>query len=96
MNFQAANRIKKMPVNFFAELDQQIAAVNVKTRNVIDLSKGNPDIPTPNHIVESLKDAVSKKENQKYTPFKGKEGFRKAIQNFYQRQYNAQIDVNRE
>lgn len=96
VEFGAANRIKKIPENFFAELDKQVATIGAENESVIDLSKGNPDIATPQHIALSLKEAVDKRENQRYTPFKGKISFRKSIQKFYQQQYGVSVDVDKE
>jgi aminotransferase len=91
-HFQPSERVKKLPVNFFDQLDEKIAEADDSGRPFINLSKGNPDLPTPEHIVQSLKAAVDKPENQAYPPFLGKENVRMAIADFYKREYGVSLD----
>lgn len=91
MTFQAAERINQLPANFFARLDGEIIKAS-QVEPVINLAKGNPDIPTPDHIVEALQKAAKLPENHQYSPFSGKENLRQGIQDFYQREYGVSLN----
>lgn len=90
--FQPSERVKQLPVNFFDQLDNKLAESEDAGKPFINLSKGNPDLPTPSHIVESLKTAADKPENQAYPPFLGKENVRLAIADFYKKEYGVTLD----
>ncbi|MGG3572407.1 aminotransferase class I/II-fold pyridoxal phosphate-dependent enzyme [Bacillus gobiensis] len=94
--FQSSERVRKLPVNFFDQLDNRLAESEHSGKPFINLSKGNPDLPTPGHIVESLKRAVDKPENQAYPPFLGKENVRLAITDFYKKEYGVTLDPLKE
>lgn len=94
--FQPSERVQKLPVNFFDQLDNKLAESDDEGKPFINLSKGNPDLPTPYHIVGSMKEAVDKPENQAYPPFLGKENVRTAITDFYKREYGVTLDPLKE
>ncbi len=64
-----ARRIKKLPPYLFAVIDQMKAAALKKGVDLIDMSIGDPDIPTPKHIVESMRKAVRNPEHHKYPSY---------------------------
>jgi aminotransferase len=90
--FQPSERARKLPVNFFERLDQKLAESGQTGLPFINLSKGNPDLPTPEHIVASLKAAANQPENHAYPPFLGKENVRLAITDFYKKEYGVTLD----
>lgn len=91
--FLPSERVKRLPVNFFDSLDEKLAKSAGKSgKPFINLSKGNPDLPTPAHIVQAMKKAIVKPENQAYPPFLGKENVRLAISRFYKKEYGVTID----
>lgn len=94
--FSPSERVSKLPVNFFKGLDQKLAASVQTGQPFLDLSKGNPDLPTPRHIVDAMKEAIEKSENQAYPPFLGKENVRQAIADFYKREYGVVLDPAKE
>lgn len=96
VDFQPSERVKELPVNFFDQLDKRIAESGNSGKPFINLSKGNPDLPTPDHIIKSLKTAVDKPENQAYPPFLGKENVRFAIAAFYKKEYGVALDPLKE
>ncbi|GIN23215.1 transaminase MtnE [Siminovitchia fordii] len=63
---------------------------------MINLGQGNPDQPTPKHIVERLKLAADHPENHKYPPFRGKLELKKAAAEFYQREYGVLLNPEKE
>lgn len=90
--FQPSERARKLPVNFFDQLDNKLAESEQTGLSFINLSKGNPDLPTPEHIVASLKAAADQPKNHAYPPFLGKENVRLAITDFYKKEYGVLLD----
>lgn len=95
MKFEAANKVKKIPQNFFSKLDEKISQITDKG-SLIDLAKGNPDQATPKFIVDELKVAADKKENHGYTPFDGKQTLMNAIAAYYYNEYRVELDPKKE
>ena len=56
-NFEAADRLKKLPPYLFKEIDRKKAEVKSRGVDIIDLGVGDPDLPTPPHIIDALKKA---------------------------------------
>ena len=89
-------RLKKLPPYLFAELDRLKAEAIREGRDVIDLGIGDPDLSTPQSIVEELSREAHKKENQHYPSNKGLPEFRQAISNWYARRFNVSLNPNTE
>ncbi|MNO30153.1 LL-diaminopimelate aminotransferase [compost metagenome] len=96
MDFQPSKIVTELPGNFFNAMKAKIALYRSRGIDVIDLASGNPDQPTPEHIVAALKEAVDKPENQGYPPFYGKSTTLEAIAAFYQREYGVELDPETE
>ncbi len=64
--------------------------------DVINLGQGNPDQPTPEHIVAKLQEAAANPENHKYSPFQGHRYLKQAAADFYFREYGVTIDPDKE
>ncbi|WP_457591672.1 LL-diaminopimelate aminotransferase [Geoglobus sp.] len=92
MVFELAERLRKLPPYLFAELDEMKAKKEREGVKVIDFGVGDPDLPTPPHVVEEMKRAVEKVENQKYPSYAGKYEFREAVSNFYRRRKGVEVD----
>ncbi|MBE8539880.1 LL-diaminopimelate aminotransferase [Geoglobus acetivorans] len=90
--FELAERLRKLPPYLFAELDEMKAKKESEGVNVIDFGVGDPDLPTPKHVVEAMKKAVEKVENQKYPSYAGKYEFREAVSNFYRRRKGVEVE----
>ncbi|MFI8686507.1 pyridoxal phosphate-dependent aminotransferase [Rossellomorea sp. NPDC077527] len=95
-NFKKASRLEMLPQQFFASLAGTVNAVVNKGHDVINLGQGNPDQPTPPHIVDKLKEAASSPANHKYPPFRGLTSFKEAISAFYLREYGVEINPETE
>ncbi|WP_269321888.1 pyridoxal phosphate-dependent aminotransferase [Oceanobacillus salinisoli] len=93
---ELSNRLQQLPTQFFASLVQKVAAAVSEGRDVINLGQGNPDQPTPPHIVKALQEAAEDPNNHKYSPFSGTYKFKKAAAEFYKREYEVDIDPNTE
>ncbi|MCE4937997.1 pyridoxal phosphate-dependent aminotransferase [Bacillus velezensis] len=96
MNFEISNVLKQLPEQFFASLVQKVNQKLKEGRDVINLGQGNPDQPTPQHIVEEMKRAVERAENHKYSSFRGAYSFKKAAAAFYEREYGVTLDPETE
>ncbi|WP_236336278.1 aminotransferase class I/II-fold pyridoxal phosphate-dependent enzyme [Paenibacillus auburnensis] len=96
MDFKPSTVVTELPGNYFNAMKAKIALYRSKGIDVIDLASGNPDQPTPQHIINALKEAVDKPENQGYPPFYGKTGTLEAIAAFYKREYNVELDPETE
>lgn len=94
--FEQSDAIKRLPEQFFAKLGSKVQQRIKEGRDVINLGQGNPDLPTPNHIIEALQKAAEKPVNHKYAPFKGFAYFREAVATFYKREYGVTVDPDEE
>ncbi|MBU8878402.1 LL-diaminopimelate aminotransferase [Bacillus sp. FJAT-29790] len=95
MNYQS-NRIDQIPPYLFAEINKKKAALIQSGIDVIDLGIGDPDLPTPTHIVGKLVEEMQEPKNFKYPSFVGCAEFRQAVADFYSRQYGVNIDPETE
>jgi len=93
---EEALRIQNLPPYLFARIDQKIAAARAQGVDVISLGIGDPDLPTPDHIVERLVQAVHKPANHRYPPSAGTLGFRRAVAAWYQRRFQVELDPRSE
>jgi aminotransferase len=93
---QPAERIKQLPSQFFASL---VAKVNHQVQagyDVINLGQGNPDQPTPPHIVHSLQKAAENTTFHRYPPFSGFRFLKEAIAHRYKEDYQVDLDPDSE
>ncbi len=65
------HRIKRLPPYVFAEVNRLKAAARARGADIIDLGMGNPDMPTPQHIVDKLIETVAKPRTHRYSASKG-------------------------
>lgn len=89
-------RIKRLPPYLFAEVNQMKADARARGEDIIDLGMGNPDLPTPPHIVEKLCETVQDPRTHRYSQSKGIRGLRLALSNYYKRRFNVDIDPDSE
>jgi LL-diaminopimelate aminotransferase len=91
-----ADRIKNLPPYLFAAIDKAKQEARSRGVDVIDLSVGDPDLPTPEHIVRALNQAASDPSNHQYPSYEGKLSFRKAVADWYQRTFGVDLDPQKE
>lgn len=91
-----SKKLQQLPEQFFAALVAKVTAAMSEGRDVINLGQGNPDQPTPSHIIEALQQAATNPATHKYSPFRGIAELRQAAADFYKREYNVDIDPNTE
>ncbi|MCM3669360.1 pyridoxal phosphate-dependent aminotransferase [Mesobacillus maritimus] len=93
---ELSNRLKNLPVQFFANLVNKVTNAVNEGRDVINLGQGNPDQPTPSHIVKALQTAAEDPQNHKYSSFRGLAELKEAAALFYKRQYGVEVDPENE
>lgn len=96
LQFEKSRQLQKLPKQFFASLVAKVNAITAQGHDVINLGQGNPDQPTPEHIVKSLQVAAEKTINHKYSPFRGHQYLKDAAAVFYEREYGVKLDPNSE
>lgn len=89
-------RIKRLPPYVFAEVNNLKAQARHDGRDIIDFGMGNPDSPTPQHIVDKLKETVNDPHTHRYGVSQGIPGLRKAVSAYYERRFNVSIDPDTE
>ena len=89
-------RIKRLPPYVFNEVIDLKMEARRRGEDIIDLGMGNPDCPTPPHIVEKLIEAASNPKNHRYSASKGIYKLRCAISDWYKRRYDVDIDPDTE
>jgi alanine-synthesizing transaminase len=89
-------RIKRLPPYVFAEVNALKAKARAAGRDVIDLGMGNPDGPTPDHIVKKLVETVQNPRTHGYSMSRGIAGLRRAQAAYYARRFGVELDPERE
>jgi len=90
------HRIRRLPPYVFAEVNTAKAKARTAAEDIIDLGMGNPDSPTPPHIVAKLIEAVQDPRTHRYSMSKGIPGLRRALAGYYARRFNVQLDPETE
>lgn len=93
---RVARRIESLPPYLFAELDRKLAAKRAEGIDVISLGVGDPDLPTPDHIVEAMRDAIADPATHRYPSYYGSPDFRGAVAAWYSRRFGVELDPETE
>ncbi len=96
MRIEKAERLKRLPPYLFKELDRQKEEVRAKGVDIIDLGVGDPDLPTPPHIIEALKSAAQDPANHRYPSYSGMVDFNAAVVEWYRDRFNVSLEVDSE
>lgn len=86
------HRIRRLPPYVFAHIDPIKARLRASGVDIIDLGMGNPDMPTPQHIVDKLKETVKDPRTHRYSSSKGIPGLRKAQASYYGRRFGVKVN----
>jgi len=89
-------RIDRLPPYVFATVDELKMEARRKGEDIIDLGMGNPDLPTPKHIVDKMREAVEKSKNHRYSASRGITKLREAISDRYKARFGVEIDPEEE
>jgi len=89
-------RIKRLPPYVFNIVNELKAAARARGEDIIDFGMGNPDQPTPSHIVEKLVEAARRKDTHRYSMSRGIPRLRKAVTGWYERSFGVELDPETE
>jgi alanine-synthesizing transaminase len=90
------HRIKRLPPYVFAEVNAMKAKARAAGEDVIDFGMGNPDMPSPPHVVEKMIEAVRNPRAHRYSVSRGITGLRRAHAAYYARRFGVEIDPEKE
>ncbi len=93
---QPSDRLKQLPPYLFMEIDRLKVEVQSKGVDIIDLGVGDPDLPTPAHILHRLNQAALDPKNHRYPSYSGMNDFRKVVASWYQRRFGVALDPEKE
>ena len=93
---RTARRIENLPPYLFVAISRKIAEKRAQGEDVISLAVGDPDIPTPRHIIARLCQAAQDPQNHRYPESEGLPEFRRAIAQWYERRFSVTLDPDRE
>jgi len=95
-DFETADRLKKLPPYLFKEIDRKKAEVRSRGVDIIDLGVGDPDLPTPLHIIDALKKAVNNPAHHRYPSYSGMMEFKEAVAQWYKDRFGVNLDPGSE
>lgn len=93
---QVANRLAQIGAYLFADLDRKQAELTAKGVDVISLSVGDPDLPTPAHIVDAMMEGASDARTHRYPPYGGTKEFRQAAAGWCARRFGVTLNPDTE
>jgi LL-diaminopimelate aminotransferase len=91
-----ADRIEKLPPYLFAQISKKVAAKKAMGIDVISFGIGDPDLPTPHHILDALSEAAADPANHRYPETEGLPDFRRAVADWYERRFGVTLDPDKE
>ena len=86
------HRIRRLPPYVFEQVNRAKAVARNAGADIIDLGMGNPDLPTPAHVIEKLKDTIGKPRTDRYSASKGIAGLRRAQAAYYARRFGVKLN----
>jgi len=89
---QEFHKIRRLPPYIFAEVNAMKASARANGADIIDFGMGNPDLPTPPHIVQKLVEAAQDSKTHRYSQSRGIPGLRKAVSNYYAYRFGVDVD----
>ena len=92
MKIQAADRVRALPPYLFAKIDAMKCVARERGVDLIDFGIGDPDLPTPPHIIEALQEAVKNPEYHQYPSYAGMLKCRAAATDFYAERFGVTLD----
>ena len=85
-------RIRRLPPYVFEQVNRAKAAARNAGADIIDFGMGNPDLPTPPHVLEKLKETLGKPRTDRYSASRGITGLRKAQAGYYERRFGVKLN----
>jgi len=96
MDFQISQRLKNIPPYLFAEIDEAKQKAIALGKDIIDLGVGDPDLPTPDFIIESMKEALTDSSTHGYPSGSGLQELRGSIAKWYRKRFKIVLDPDSE
>src|SRR5262249_7605098 len=96
MKIELAARIRELPPYLFADIDRKKQELRKQGRDLIDLGIGDPDLPTPSHIVQAMQQAAAEPRYHRYPSYEGMAAYRQAAVNWYQSRFDVTLDADKE
>jgi LL-diaminopimelate aminotransferase len=96
MKIEFSEKLKKLPPYIFIEIDRKKKAAIDKGADIISLGVGDPDMPTPKHIIESMQKAVADPKNHQYPFGAGLLSFRKAVAGWFKNRFGVELNPDNE
>ncbi|MCS7030672.1 MAG: pyridoxal phosphate-dependent aminotransferase [Gloeomargarita sp. SKYG116] len=93
---QPARRLQQIPPYLFAEIDRKRDALVAQGVDVINMGIGDPDQPTPAHVVQAMHQAIDDPSTHNYPPYQGTKEYRQAAAAWMQRRFGVTVDPDRE
>jgi alanine-synthesizing transaminase len=90
------HKIRRLPPYVFEQVNRRKAELRAAGADIIDLGMGNPDMPTPQHIVDKLVETARKPDVHGYSASRGIPGLRRALVDYYKRRFGVSLDRDRE
>jgi len=92
----ANNAMQNLPAYLFARIERKIAQAQAEGRDVINLGIGDPDIPTPKNIIDTIAASVYDTENHRYPSSVGLLAYRQAVAGWYKKRFDVELDPEKE
>ncbi len=96
MGFEKAERLRRLPPYLFQEIDRLKAELTARGVDVINLGVGDPDLPTPKHIIESLQRNAEDPVNHQYPSYSGMNDFKGSVARWYKSRFGVDLDPEKE
>ena len=90
------HKIRRLPPYVFEQVNRRAAELRADGADIINLGMGNPDLPTPQHIVDKLVETANKPGTNRYSASRGIPGLRRSLTNYYERRFGVTLDKDRE
>ena len=94
--FSVAQRLSKLPPYLFAEIDRLKQDAIRRGMDIINLGVGDPDLPTPSHIIARMQEASADPRNHQYPSYEGMLSFRQAVADWYSKRFGVTLDPQTE
>lgn len=89
---QAARRLEQIGAYLFADLDRKQEELAAKGVDVINLGVGDPDLPTPPHIIDALMEGATDARSHRYPPYTGTIEYKRAVADWFRRRFNVALE----
>ena len=93
---EMAERLRKLPPYLFAEIDKKKREARARGADLIDMGIGDPDLPTPPHVIEALKRGAENPASHRYPDYEGLLAFRAAVCDWYKRRFGVSLNPETE